>query len=793
MHRLALLPCLALLRVLTAMTFVWLASAPVAADTPLYEEDPYDQITLDAQNRNAVLKVKPLELPTDKTRKPQDKLQVHLLDRPDAVFELTWRSIVKIEHFEQLLLDKANQLVAEGKYDEAYDHFHFLELNRPNARGLGEAMENYLYEEAKQSQRRQRYDEVLALLSELHRRNPKRAGLGQVLGSTTDKLIDRYMKAGDYPSARQLLGGLATPFPDHTVVHRWEDQFKREAAALRDQAQAAADAGRLPEAALLSRRFMAIWPRLAGGRELAEAIYRRYPRVVVGVATPATSLSPNRPQDWAARRAGRLLYRTLTEFAGSGVSGGDYQCPVGQITSEALGRRLIIQLKPDIRWAEGKDSLTGLDVSCRLLAMADAADSAYRPDWADLLAATSVQKIYRVEAELRRAHVRPEALLQTILTPRAETLAAGELPPANGPFQMTSRNQEETLFTANPRYFAAQAGQPQEIVERPYPSFPRAIAALRRGEIQVLDRVSPWNLAAARAEKSLTVKAYSLPLVHCLVPNHRRPLTADRTFRRAVAYGIHRQMILDQMLDGVETPGCRVASGPFPIGTGVDDPIGYALDPSIEPRPYEPRLAIALAGVALQNTTAEQLAPGKSSSGKSPGKPASKPVPTIPPLVLAYPSDEVAQGACASIKRQLALLGISIELQVIKGPLPQRIPDQVDLLYVELAVWEPLTDARRLLGEDGLAGGCSPYMSLALRQLDEATDWTQVRQRLRKIHRLVHDETAVVPLWQLTDHFVHHQSLQGILSQPVSLYQHVEQWRPALQYPFDPKDHPSLP
>ena len=163
------------------------------------------------------------------------------------------------------------------------------------------------------------------------------------------------------------------------------------------------------------------------------------------------------------------------------------------------------------------------------------------------------------------------------------------------------------------------------------------------------------------------------------------------------------------MLDGVKAPGCRVVSGPFPTGAGVNDPIGYASDETIEPRPYEPRLAIALAGVALKNLSAAR-------------KERNKEVEKMPRLVLAYPPDEVAQGACASIKRQLELLGIPVELQALEGPLPRRIPDQVDLLYAELAVWEPLVDARRLLGEDGLAGGCSPYMSLALRQLDRASD-----------------------------------------------------------------------
>jgi hypothetical protein len=45
-------------------------------------------------------------------------------------------------------------------------------------------------------------------------------------------------------------------------------------------------------------------------------------------------------------------------------------------------------------------------------------------------------------------------------------------------------------------------------------------------------------------------------------------------------------------------------------------------------------------------------------------------------------------------------------------------------------------------GEDGPAAGCSPYMSLTLRQLRRAAEWPQARQILRRIHRLAHDEVA---------------------------------------------------
>ena len=112
---------------------------------------------------------------------------------------------------------------------------------------------------------------------------------------------------------------------------------------------------------------------------------------------------------------------------------------------------------------------------------------------------------------------------------------------------------------------------------------PKPFRRLKQGEIQVLDRRQSLASAVAPRRQASAGSALRLPLVHCLIPNVRRPLLADPTFRRALAYENHRQAILNQMLGGVEIPGCVVASGPFPVGVGADDPISYATDEKSSP------------------------------------------------------------------------------------------------------------------------------------------------------------------------------------------------------------------
>ena len=210
-----------------------------------------------------------------------------------------------------------------------------------------------------------------------------------------------------------------------------------------------------------------------------------------------------------------------------------------------------------------------------------------------------------VNVDLLFAHLRPQALLQTALLPYTESPSLRPAGPAvNGPYVPGGEADGETAYLLNPRYFALTASQPREIVERRFADGAAAAAALRRGDVQVWDRVNLWQVKALRADANLVVRAYELPRVHCLIPNARKPLTANRTFRRALAYGINCRAILEQLLRGDALPGCTVLHGPFPVNVSPKDAVGYASDAEIAPWPYDPRLAISLAEAARREAAA---------------------------------------------------------------------------------------------------------------------------------------------------------------------------------------------
>ncbi|MBI2823161.1 MAG: hypothetical protein HYX69_00565 [Planctomycetia bacterium] len=760
---------------LAALSFAPRAAAqdPPAEPAPpqrFYEQEPYDLVTI-KDAKNTELKTVPLSLPDRKVpSNPQrgDKLRLRRFDEPDEEFDVLWQNVASVKLFEQMILDEAKRLAAAGNFNEAFDYFGYLEAEYPKVDGLPEAVADFLYEEAKHWQRNRSYENALVLLHTLYDRQPKRAGLEAAIGAATAKLIEKHLQAEDYRSVRRLVREIKARFPDGAVAAQFERQLTERSAGLVAEGRQQLEAGEPRQALANARRALVIWPATEGARELAEKAFAALPQIVVGVTTPFAPLLTDPITDWPAQRTRRLVDRRLFEFIGYGANGGEYICPFGRFEITELGRGLSIQIAPNLPWSH-ENNLTGYDVARRLLALAQRGQPDFRPDWAEAFARVDVRDVYAVDIRLHEAHVLPMALLTVPLaSPRRDADAP---PTAGAPYVPRPSTPELATFRLEENYFARTAGQPREIVERRFPTRSAAVDALRKGDVALVDRVPPWDVTALKGDAGLVVEPYCVPALHCLVPNLARPFLAHRAFRRALVYGIDRQRILtEQLLRRQQLPGSLVTSGAFAKGAGLADPMGYAYNDRIEPRPYEPRLAMTLAAVALRDlaTAAEKDA---------------QELKQFPTLTLAHPADDVALTACKGIQKNLGAIGLKVELREIPPGQPTRLAEGDDLVYVELSVDEPLVAARRLFGEDGICGVASSYMSLALRQVDAATGWNEARAALHDVHRIVHEEVTIVPLWQLVEHFAYRKSLTGAGTRPATLYQNVEQWQATVPLP----------
>src|SRR5262245_7638157 len=129
-----------------ALVLLLLLAPPLAlARQPqgsLLEQDPYDELTLDAANKNAVLKIEPVDLPGRRlpsNPRPSSKLRLRLPDRPGEEFEVEWRSIERLRLFEQIVLDESLRLARDGRFDQAFEHLRYVEARDAQYPGLADA------------------------------------------------------------------------------------------------------------------------------------------------------------------------------------------------------------------------------------------------------------------------------------------------------------------------------------------------------------------------------------------------------------------------------------------------------------------------------------------------------------------------------------------------------------------------------------------------------------------------------------------------------------------------------
>jgi hypothetical protein len=731
-----------------------LASVAPGAD-PLYLQPPFDEIKLDEDNGGVVLRVKSLELPGRKLPSAAERtedLEIELLDRPGEKFALPWMNVAGVKFFEQLVLAEADEHVKAARYDEAQPYFTFLEAKHPQTAGLKESVENFLWQQILAAFRAGKHEETLALLVELHGRNPQRTGLDNAWQRVTVELVKADMASGNYRAARGRLRNLAQRFPgfQDSTVAPFETQLQEKAQGLLTAARTAESEGKLRMASESIASALEIWPAITGGRELALAIHERYPVVVVAVTDQPDA--GGRSDTWAATSAARLLGRPIAERAPAGAEGGPYQSPLGELTRGESPQEITLRLKPGLQWGQPARAFTAQEVARGLLAQADPQAAGFDPLWAERVAGVEARGLADVQISLRRPLPLPEAwLARPLASMRGATC---------GPFRIDSRAADVVRFVRQDEYFAASLTKPAEIVQRTYRDPAAALRDLSRGEVLVVDRISPWDLAAYSAVRGVTVRRYEVPTVHALAIHPQSRLARHRSLRRAILYGLDRQSILSRgILAGTDAAGCEVISGPFPRGASGDE-FAYAYDAKVENRPYEPATALVLARLA-----------NESGGGQTQS------------LTLVHPAGPVARAACQSIARQLQQIGLPV---VLREATPgQEAADPFDLRYVELTIREPVVDAWRVLGPHGIAGTCSPQMLAALRDVDAAPTRAEAAVRLQAVHRLAAAELPVIPLWQLAEHFAYHNRLQGVGESIATLYENVEQWQSQPQLPTE--------
>jgi len=730
----------------------------------LLQVEPYDVIYFTPAGGGGWVKTLPLPLPGRKVpSSPSGTLTFSVVGLEAQRFGAKWADIERIDLWEDKLQREARTRIQQRDFKGAYPFLAILLRDYPAVPGLRALRNEFLFNDAARRFQAGELEPTLAMLEELRRYDPSYQPdrvLG-VISGVTDRLMQRRVDDGQLDQAQQLLARLTKDYPGDQLatLKKWDSRFLEMAQARKVEAEAAVAAEDWRQARRLALDSLYLYPKIEGGRELVRQIAVRYPLIRVGVLQEATELDPTRIDNWPARRAGRLVYRTLFEMRGTGPEGGEYDFILGE--TEQSPDRLEFDLRLNLqKMRPPLDRFTSQTLADLITARARPGEPHFNSPWAAILQAVSLRGPQELACLMRRPHVLPSSLLQIRIDGELLGLPTGT---PTGSYEPFLREDFETRYRLIGE--PVTATQPREIVELKMATSTDAVTGLLKGEIDVVDRLFPSDANQLRRSRDVVVENYPLPTVHMLVPTSDHVYLADANFRRGLLYAINREdILLGELLGNVETPGCRVISGPFPAGAELNDPLAYAYDESIPPMSYQPQLAKLL--VMLTGKQLADMAEKKK-----------EPEPELKPLRLATPDDDLSRLACEAIKTQWQLIGLEVEL--ITLPPGQTMPDEgdADLVYVVAAVWEPVVDARRVLGPDGLARSDNQFVGLGLRDIEAANNWRDARVRLQELHRTVHYELPILPLWQVVDSFAYRREVVGVGRDIVSLYQNVERWR----------------
>lgn len=715
--------------------------SPVVSPS-LFDQEPYDLLVLN-DDKQAPWKLVPLDLPRRRlpvSPAPTEVLQVRLFDNPDKKYEVAWRDIAEVRLFEQLLLDEARRLLRENKFRETYDFILHFRREKPSWPEIGAVETELLQAEAEAALARDDAEFAVVRLLRLTEQKEPSARTRELLSQASQRQMATMIQREQFAAARSVVErfGKSNPNSAEATALRKSlaDEAERHAAAVEraltdehfEQAQAEARA-----AVALSGgdgKYAALLQRAMSARSV----------VRVGVAESAESGGRLDREGWAERRLADLRQPALLRPS---LSLGDAQ----RLTYESR----VCELSPDdrdptlwhLRLSDGAPTATEVTAALVENVGIPAPLVPFEIDPLDRR---------RVDLRPRRAHPNFEALI-------ADRLRMTTFPTAAPvPFRLVEQDAERSRWV---RRAVHNDGTVDEVIERRFPDETAAVQKLLAGHVDVVDRLAPWQAAELRGQKQIVLKPYAAASVHLLLFNGRNPVLRDAQLRRAVAYAIDRESILQNHLrPEAGDLGSRTATGLFPVGRSAGDPLGYANDLTVKGRRYEPSQAFVLAALARTSVV-------KKSS------------PAERPLRLLHPATATAAVACRRIAAYLESAGIPVELE--PAP-PERSPtaaEQADLVYAVVSSVEPASDAIHWLGTTRLVNLESPSLQANLAKLAAAESPVAVRAVLFELQRLVHEEVLLVPLWQLTEYaaFRGPWTPGDAKRAAFGLYQDVDTWR----------------
>ena len=185
--------------------------------------------------------------------------------------------------FEDLMLQRVDQLLEEGRIRQAYDLLLSVEQEMPGWESSAPRFEQLLLTESEVKAKAGDIYAALALLDELAARNIDNPELQPRFGQIVSPMIQAAFDQSDYGKARFLIGRIERHFPQHPIAQQWRKQIADLATAKLNEAVEFSRQKKHAEAAELARAAEAIWPLTGNARVAYSQLIARHQILRVAV------------------------------------------------------------------------------------------------------------------------------------------------------------------------------------------------------------------------------------------------------------------------------------------------------------------------------------------------------------------------------------------------------------------------------------------------------------------------------------------------------------------------------
>ncbi|MFH5803693.1 ABC transporter substrate-binding protein [Alienimonas sp. DA493] len=731
-----------------------------------------------------------------------ERLDVFLLDEEleDPEFSVDTFKVDRIIHHEDLMLERADALLAEGDMRTAYELLFALARMRSSEvlpdgwPGLRERLDRAAFIDAGELLELGQLEGALGRMEVLLDRAPEFPGGLDRLAAAADGLIETAVAADDQRKARFFLARLRSRGPQHPVTRKWDDQFSQRALALMADANAAAgdDPAR---AADLIREAARVDPTAPGVERAFTRLTRRYQVLRAGVLDlpPPDSREdsalgdapPPFPPTDAADRGRFLVASRLFEIDRVDEAPHYRSNLLEGWEPTDLGRRATFSLRPGFPGWLPQPPLDAADVLAGLQDRLDQNSPLFEERLAEEIAGVRQLSPREFEVIFNRVPLRTEATLAAPVRvlPREPGAADGSPAPVlKTPFFPREPDSADRPGVAVYRRAVPEpADSPQfhvaEVRETAYPDGPSLMQAFRRGEFDLLVHPRPWDVPALLRDESVLSFRSSVPAAHVLQVNPRSETMKNAELRKALLLAPDREAIMNAAVfrtAEAQAAGLgRVISAPFPS-------FSEATNPLLEPRRQNLTLAFALA-----------LAAGKALGADDGGQ--------VPELTILAPDDAVVAGVLDELAATWERIGLTI--RVVSGSDAARLaaddPDGWDLAYRTLRMREPAREIAPLLtnSDDVTLESLltlSDWLRRDLIALERVGNRNDAVALLHDLHRHMRSEVRVIPLFEIDEYVFARTTLRNVEGPLVHPYQGVERWQVDATPPADDFELPEV-